>query len=72
MRGHPGARVARVLVRTGARKGLMGGSRSWLVIWVVVAGTRLVRRFIAGKEEVIYSGELEEGGTLVVSTSQRG
>jgi hypothetical protein len=59
------------LRRRAAVKGLLGGSRSWLVVWVVLFGLRLLRRITHQKEKVVFSEELKPGQTLVISASDR-
>ena len=55
------------LMRTGLRRGLLGGSRPWLVVGAGAAGLRIVRRLTASKPEVVYSEELVPGTTLLIS-----
>ena len=60
-------RLLRLLLRNGLRKGLLGGSRPWLVLGGVAAGLRVLR-WIAGSEpEVVYSEKLEPGETVVIA-----
>lgn len=52
-------------------RGLLGGSKPWTVLWVLLAGRRLLKRLFADAPEVVYSEELAEGQTLVISNRQR-
>jgi hypothetical protein len=54
------------LARTGLRKGLIDGSRPWLVIGTTAAAIRVVRRFTRHEPDVVFSEELEPGHALVI------
>lgn len=58
------AGLSRTLGRQGLWKGLVGGDRRWLVIWVAVT---LLRRLGRRQEEVVYAESLGTGQRLVVS-----
>jgi hypothetical protein len=55
------------LFRRAQMKGLLGGSRPWLYLWLTLAGFRLLRRITRDKPEILYSEELKDGDALVVS-----
>ena len=57
----------RLLRRQGFRRGLLGGSRVWLWVFVIGQLLRLRRRFFGKEERVVYRHELAEGETLVVT-----
>jgi hypothetical protein len=59
------------LLRRGAVKGLLGGSRPWLIVWIVLFGVRMLRKFTGSAPEVVYSEKLQEGETLVISSKDR-
>jgi hypothetical protein len=59
------------LLRRGLTKGLLGGSRPWLVVWLVLFGLKILRRIAGSKPEVVYSEVLGEGETLVISAKNR-
>jgi hypothetical protein len=59
--------IRRYLRRNAARRGFLGGSRGWMVVGVMLAGTRLFNRFIGKETKVLYSERLDRGETLVIS-----
>ena len=63
--------MLRSLTRAGLRRGLLGGSRPWTVLFVVAGGLRLLQRIAEGKE-VVFSGKLEPGTTLVITNDSGG
>ena len=63
--------MLRSLTRLGLRRGLLGGSRPWTVLFVVAGGLRLLRRITEGKE-VVFSEKLEPGTTLVITNDPAG
>jgi CRP-like cAMP-binding protein len=63
--------VLRSLSRVGFRRGLLGGSRPWTVLFVVAGSLRLLRRIAEGKE-VVFSETLEPGTTLVITNDPAG
>ncbi|HEY2812220.1 MAG TPA: hypothetical protein VGJ03_02025 [Acidimicrobiales bacterium] len=52
--------------RTAMRRGILGGDRRWLSIWVLFGGAHLVRRIVASKE-VVERIELKPGQTVVIT-----
>jgi len=61
----------RYLYRRAQLKGLLGGSRPWMVVWVVILAARILRRLTKEKPEIVYSEELRPGETLVISSKER-
>ena len=59
------------LFRRGLTKGVFGGSRPWLVVWLVFAGLRVLRRITRNEAQIVFSEALEPGQTLVISTKDR-
>ena len=59
--------VLKTLFVTGLSKGLVGGSKPWLVVGAVAGGIRLLRRMAAREPEVVYCEKLEPGERLVIS-----
>ncbi len=57
-------RLLRSLTRTGMRRGVLGGSRAWAIVWL--AGFAILRWGIR-REEVVYSETLEPGGRLTIT-----
>ena len=63
--------MPRYLYRRAQVKGLLGGSRAWTMVWVVLFGTKVIRRVLRDKPEIVYSEPLVEGETLVISANDR-
>jgi hypothetical protein len=59
-------RLVRLLLRHGWRRGVLGGSRPWVVAGGVALGVRVLQKLIASEEKVVYSEELRPGETLVI------
>jgi hypothetical protein len=60
-----------LLYRQARMKGLLGGSRPWTILWVLLATRRLLKRLLRDGPEVVYSEELRPGETLVISAEDR-
>ena len=52
-------------------KGLFGGSRGWTVVWAVLLGVRLVKRFTGNVPEVVLTQEIKPGEALLISGIDR-
>lgn len=59
------------LYRRAQLRGLLGGSRPWMVLWVVLTGWRLMKRLTRSTPEIAFCEELHEGQTLVISIADR-
>ncbi len=59
--------MLRTLFRIGLRKGLMGGSKPWLIVGAVAGGIRLLGRMAGREPEVVYCEKLEPGERLAIS-----
>ena len=59
------------LYRRAQLKGLLGGSRPWLIAWVVLLGLRILRRVTRDKPDILYCEELPPGHALVISAKDR-
>ena len=59
--------MLRTLIRNGFRKGLLGGSRPWLVVGAAAGGIRLLGRMARRESRVVYCEKLEPGERLVIS-----
>lgn len=58
--------MLRFLLRTGARRGLLGGSRVWTTIAAVAFGVRMLKKITASVPEVVHTSRLRPGESLVV------
>lgn len=56
--------LLRQLTRQGMRRGVLGGSRTWAIVWLVAFA---VRRWGLRREEVVYSEKLPPGSTLTIA-----
>jgi len=59
-------RLTNLLRGQGLRKGVIGGNRRWLTIWVVVAMTQTMRKLVKSKP-VVERFRLKPGETLVIT-----
>lgn len=64
-------RLARMLLRNGFRRGVLQGSRPWLVAGAVALLMRLFQRAAAREESVVYREELLPGQTLTIANQPR-
>ncbi len=55
------------LARAGLRRGILDGSRPWLVIGTAAVGARLLRRLSQRDPEVVLCEELKPGQTIVIT-----
>jgi hypothetical protein len=62
--------MLRLLIRNGVRKGLLGGSRTWLVVGGAAFAVRVLRKLTAREEEVVYREELRPGEAVVVANGR--
>ena len=51
-------------------KGVIGGSRTWTILWAVLMGGRLLRRATTDKPEVVFTRKLRPGESVVVSSER--
>jgi hypothetical protein len=61
------ASVLRTVSRRGFRRGLLGGSRTWLILGISAAGLRVMTRLFSDKPEVVYSAKLHPGEVLRIT-----
>jgi hypothetical protein len=59
--------VAGFVRRTAIAKGVLGGSRFWMLVAVIIYTRKLVRRFMGNAPAVVYSEELRPGQSLLIS-----
>lgn len=52
-------------------RGLLGGSRPWTMLWVVLVARRVLRRLTRDEPEILYSEELRDGEAVVLSAKRR-
>lgn len=58
--------MLRFLLRTGVRRGLFGGSRTWTTVAGVLFGVKMLKRLTGGEPELVHSTKLRPGESLVV------
>lgn len=54
------------LIRMGIRRGLIGGSRPWLVVGMAAAAAAVVRRIVRQRPETVFTTPLRPGEALEV------
>jgi hypothetical protein len=60
-------RLVRLALRNGWRKGILQGSRPWLVAAGLALGLRVVKRLTGPEAKIVYSERLQPGETLVIA-----
>jgi hypothetical protein len=55
------------VLRMALRKGLLGGSRPWLIVGVAATGLRIFSRLARRQPVVVYRDKLDAGQSLVIS-----
>jgi len=58
--------LSRLLRARAFSRGVLGGSRAWLVVWSVLVGVRVVRRVAGNKPRVLLCEPLAPGEVLVI------
>ncbi len=59
--------MIRWVLRRGMVKGVLGGSRPWLVAWGIAAGIRVLRRLTRSEPEVVLVEQLAPGEALLIT-----
>ena len=59
------------LQRQAMLRGLLGGSRPWMILWSVLATRRLLKRLTSDRPEILDTITLEEGQSIIVSSRDR-
>jgi hypothetical protein len=59
------------IARTGLRRGMRDGSRTWFLAGVTAGALELVRRVLHEEPEVVYEAELQPGERLEIRTIPR-
>ena len=57
----------RFLLRNGIKKGVLGGSRPWLVLAGVGATWKILQKLAGNEPVVVLSEELQPGETMVIA-----
>ena len=65
-------RLMRLALRNGWRRGILQGSRPWMVVGGVALGLRVVQRLTGSGEKIVYSEKLLPGETLVIAHQRPG
>jgi hypothetical protein len=60
-------RVLRLVELAGVRRGVKGGSRAWMRVFVAAWVVRRLRRLIGSEPVVVYRGELKPGETIEIN-----
>ncbi len=55
------------LIRLGFLKGLLGGSKPWLLVGAAAGAVRLLARMAGREPEVVYCEPLQPGQRMVIS-----
>ena len=63
--------MVKLLLRNGLRKGVLGGSRPWLVLGGVGLLIRVLKKLGGSEPEVVYSEELPVGSTVLIANEPR-
>lgn len=52
-------------------RGLLGGSKPWTILWVLLSARRMLKRVFGDEPEIVYSEPLEPGQAVVISAKDR-
>ena len=63
--------MVRLLLRNGLRRGVLGGSRAWLVLGGVGLMFKMFKKLGGSEPEVVYSEELPVGSAVVIANEPR-
>jgi hypothetical protein len=58
--------MLKLLLRAGLRRGLVGGSRSWMVVAAIVGGLRLLKRLFKSEPKVVLSEKLGPNDVFLI------
>lgn len=59
-----------MLSALGLRRGLVGGSRFWLAVGTAATAARVLRRISGSAPEVVYSEELPQGTSILITNGE--
>jgi hypothetical protein len=60
-----------LLYRQAQLRGLLGGSRPWMILWSVLAARRVLKRLTADTPEVLDTITIAPGQAIVISNRDR-
>ena len=60
-----------LLYRQAQLRGLLGGSRPWMILWSVLAARRVLKRLTSDQPEVLDTITIEPGQAIIVSNRDR-
>lgn len=60
-----------LLYRQAQLRGLLGGSRPWMILWSVLAARRVLKRLTTDQPEVLDTITIEPGQAIIVSNRDR-
>lgn len=60
-----------LLYRQAQLRGLLGGSRPWMILWSVLVARRLLERLTTDQPEVLDTITLEPGQVIIVADRDR-
>ena len=66
-----GTKRPSLLYRQAQLRGLLGGSRPWMILWSVLAARRVLKRLTSDRPEILDTFVLEPGQAIVVSNRDR-
>jgi hypothetical protein len=58
--------TVRALRRTSTRRGLLGGSRGWMAVFVALTGGRLLRKAVRRTPQLVTVERLEPGQSMTI------
>jgi hypothetical protein len=59
-------RLIGLVMRKGWRRGVLGGSRPWLIAGILAFGVNLMQRLAAKEPQVVYREELAPGEAVLI------
>ena len=59
--------LLRIVMRNGLRRGVLGGSRPWLIGLGIAGAVRLIQKIQERERDVVFSEKLDPGQTLVIA-----
>jgi hypothetical protein len=65
-------RLVRLALRAGWRRGVLRGSRFWMIVGGLALGVRALHNFAGSGDKVVYSEVLRPGEALVISHERPG